>query len=198
LRVELDDGSTLDTERLALCAGPWMTQALADLGIPLRIQRNIQHWFEPADNRFALGNLPAFFADREDQPRRLYGIPDHGFGVKAAFHGYGDATTPETLDRDIHDDDVEPVRRALDRFLPGAAGRYLGGKACMYAFTPDEHFVIAPHPSDARIVIAGGFSGHGFKFAPVIGEIVTSLLVDGETPFDIGFLSPQRFARAAQ
>ena len=68
----------------------------------------------------------------------------------------------------------------------------------MYALTPDEHFVVTIHPSDERIVVAGGFSGHGFKFAPVIGEIVSSLLVDGGTRFDIGFLSSARFAKAAQ
>ena len=68
----------------------------------------------------------------------------------------------------------------------------------MYALTPDEHFVITIHPGDDRIVVAGGFSGHGFKFAPVVGEIVTGLLVEGGTRYDIGFLSHKRFAKAAQ
>jgi sarcosine oxidase len=196
LRLELGDGSTLEAARVAICTGPWITEVIGEIGVPLTIQRNVQHWFEPADGRFAIGKLPAFFADRDDQPCRLYGFPDHGFGIKAAFHGYGEHSTADELDREIHDYDVEPVRRALDNLLPGAAGRYLGGKACMYALTPDENFVVAPHPRDPRIVVVGGFSGHGFKFAAVIGEIVTGLLLDGGTPFDIGFLAPQRFARA--
>jgi sarcosine oxidase len=198
LRIELADGSTLDAARLALCTGPWMTQALREIGVPLTIQRNVQHWFEPIDDRFALGNLPSFFADRDDQPCRLYGFPDHGFGVKAAFHGYGEASSTDALDREIHEYDIEPVRRALEALLPGSAGRYLGGKACMYALTPDENFVITIHPNDERIVVAGGFSGHGFKFAPVVGEILTGLLVEGGTRFDIEFLSPKRFARTVQ
>jgi sarcosine oxidase len=184
LRVDLEDGSSLETARLAICSGPWIVPVLRELGVPLTIQRNVQHWFEPVDGRFALGNCPSFFADRDDQPTRLYGFPDHGYGVKAAFHGYGEQATTDSLDREIHEYDVEPVRRALDNLLPGAAGRYLGGKACMYALTPDEHFVVTIHPNDERIVVAGGFSGHGFKFAPVIGEIVS--------------LSHKRFAKAAQ
>jgi sarcosine oxidase len=198
LRVDLEDGTSLETARLAICSGPWIAPILRELGVPLTIQRNVQHWFEPAAGRFALANCPSFFADRDDQPTRMYGFPDHGYGVKAAFHGYGERTTTDSLDREVHEYDIEPVRRALNNLLPGAAGRYLGGKACMYALTPDEHFVVTIHPSDERIVVAGGFSGHGFKFAPVIGEIVSSLLVDGGTRFDIGFLSSARFAEAAQ
>jgi sarcosine oxidase len=198
LRVDFADGSSLETSRLAICSGPWIAPVLREIGVPLTIQRNVQHWFEPADGRFALGSCPSFFADRDDQPTRLYGFPDHGYGVKAAFHGYGERASTDSLDREIHDYDVEPVRRALDNLLPGAAGRYLGGKACMYALTPDEHFVVTIHPNDERIVVAGGFSGHGFKFAPVVGEIVTNLLVEGATRFDIGFLSHSRFAQAAQ
>jgi len=197
LRVECDDGQSVDAARLAICGGPWMTSVLRELGVPLHIQRNVQHWFAPAGDGFSLGRLPSFFADRGDQPSRLYGFPDHGAGVKAAFHGYGHETTPQSLDREIHREDVEPVRRALDALLPGAAARYLGGKACMYALTPDRHFVVATHPQDERIVVAGGFSGHGFKFAPAIGEIVSSLLFEGGTQFDIEFFSPTRFARVS-
>jgi sarcosine oxidase len=198
LLVDLEDGSSLETARLAICSGPWIAPILRELGVPLTIQRNVQHWFEPLDGRFALAGCPSFFSDRADQPTRLYGFPDHGYGVKAAFHGYGEQATTDSLDREIHEYDIEPVRRALDNLLPGAAGRYLGGKACMYALTPDEHFVVTTHPNDERIAVAGGFSGHGFKFAPVIGEIVTGLLVDGGTPFDIDFISHKRFAKDAQ
>jgi sarcosine oxidase len=198
LRVDLEDGSSLETARLAVCAGPWIVAVMREIGVPLTIQRNVQHWFELAGGGVTLGGCPSFFADRDDQPARLYGFPDHGYGVKAAFHGYGEPTSTESVDREIHDSDVEPVRRALDNLLPGAAGRYLGGKACMYSLTPDEHFVVTIHPHDERIVVAGGFSGHGFKFAPVIGEMVTDLLVDGATRFDIRFLSHKRFEKAAQ
>jgi glycine/D-amino acid oxidase-like deaminating enzyme len=105
-------------------------------------------------------------------------------------------TQPQRLDREIDDGrDVRPVAQALEEWMPGAAGAYLAGKACMYSLTPDRHFVIDTDPRDRRIVLCGGFSGHGFKFAPVVGEIAAQLALDGETPHDIAFLSLRRFAQ---
>jgi sarcosine oxidase/N-methyl-L-tryptophan oxidase len=77
--------------------------------------------------------------------------------------------------------------------MPGAAARYREGKACMYSLTPDRHFVVDRDPRDPRVIVCGGFSGHGFKFAPVIGEIASQLALDGGTPHDIAFLSLRRF-----
>jgi sarcosine oxidase len=76
--------------------------------------------------------------------------------------------------------------------MPGAAGSFLAGKACMYTLTPDEHFVIDVHPSEARIIIAGGFSGHGYKFCSVVGEAIADLALDGGTSLPIDFLSINR------
>jgi sarcosine oxidase len=177
--------------RVVVCAGAWLEDF--DLGVPLEIERNVQHWFRPAGQDFAIGRCPSFLIERDELAHPLYGFPDYGFGVKAAFHGSGNLTRAEQLDRQIREADIEPVRTALDRALPGAGGEYIEGKACMYALTPDRHFAISPHPSDGRIVIAGGFSGHGFKFVPVVTEIVAGMLA-GEAPvYDIGFLSAARF-----
>jgi glycine/D-amino acid oxidase-like deaminating enzyme len=141
--------------------------------------------------------MPAFFLDRLGQPAYLYGFPDFGDGVKAAFHGAGTATTVAELDRTIHDGEREAMRALLAAWMPGSAQSYGGGKVCMYSVTPDQHFVIAPLPGEARIVIAGGFSGHGFKFASVVGEIAGDLVAESGTRHDIAFLSPGRFASAA-
>ena len=89
-----------------------------------------------------------------------------------------------------------PIQTALATWVPGAGQTFLNAKACMYTLTPDEHFVIGRHPADADVIVAGGFSGHGFKFAPAVGEIVSDLLFDGASRFDVGFLSPDRFSRA--
>ncbi len=197
VRLALGDGSHVDAARVALCAGPWLASVAQDLGVSVEIQRNVQHWFEPAEPGLSEGSFPSFFCDRADLPGRLYGFPDSGFGVKAALHGYGVLSSAQTLDREVHESDVEPVRRSLEAVVPSAAGRHLGGKVCMYALTPDRHFIIAPHPHDDRVVVAGGFSGHGFKFSPVVGEIVCDLLTDKGPQFDIGFLSPKRFSEGA-
>lgn len=192
--VTLAGGERYTARTLALCMGPWFVHAAAALGVQLRVQRNVQAWFRPADARFALGTLPIFFVDRPDFPRQLYGFPDMGDGVKAAFHGYGETTTPEGLRRDVSDAEIARLRAALHDVLPGAAGALESSKVCMYALTPDEHFIIAPHPQSTNVVVAGGFSGHGFKFCSVVGEIVADLIERGESRHAIDFLSPKRFA----
>lgn len=195
IEVELEDGSTYMTRRLALCMGPWFEDAARAIGIPLAIERRVQHWFAPGTAGYGPDDIPTFLIDRDEQPSRMYGFPDLGDGLKAAFHGVGVVTHADDLDRVVAEADIAPVRRALEAWIPGSTARYLGGKVCMYSLTPDEHFVLGLYPGDPRIVLAGGFSGHGFKFASVIGEIITDLLADGATPHDIGFLSPARFER---
>jgi sarcosine oxidase len=197
VRVRLEDGSSYEAARLAICAGAWFPALGELLGTPIVVQRNVQHWFAPVPARFKMGTMPAFFLDRLGQPAYLYGFPDFGDGVKAAFHGAGTATTLAELDRTIHDDEREQMRALLAAWLPGCEQTYAGGKVCMYSMTPDEHFVIAPLPGEERIVIAGGFSGHGFKFASVVGELVGDLVAEGGTRHDIAFLSPHRFAGGA-
>lgn len=180
--------------RVVVCAGPWL-EAMG-LGIPLEIERNVQHWFRPENHSFDIGRCPAFLLERPQYTFPLYGFPNYGYGVKVAFHGSGQITHALDLDREVHEADLEPVREALDSILPGAAYDYRDGKACMYALTPDRHFVISPHPSEPRLIVVGGFSGHGFKFVPVVGEIVADLLEGGRPPYDLEFFSARRFASA--
>jgi sarcosine oxidase len=190
--LRLGDGSTVMAGRLALCAGPWAAHVARELGLPIRVQRNVQLWFEPLTRALRADRFPAFFIERAEWPAPLYGFPDFGDGVKAAFHSFGPTTGADALDREIYPSDIDPVRDALDDCLTGAAGSFRFGKACMYALTPDEHFILDRHPADNRIVIAAGFSGHGYKFASVIGEIVTELAFEGTTRHPIGFLSLAR------
>jgi glycine/D-amino acid oxidase-like deaminating enzyme len=89
--------------------------------------------------------------------------------------------------------DVEPLVGAMEEWMPGAAHTYREGKACMYTLTPDHQFVIDRHPVHQNLILCGGFSGHGFKFAPVVGEIAAELALENGTTKDIGFLSLARF-----
>jgi glycine/D-amino acid oxidase-like deaminating enzyme len=91
--------------------------------------------------------------------------------------------------------DVEPIMRAMEDWMPGAATSLRSAKPCLYTITPDGHFVVARHPEHPRLVLCGGFSGHGFKFAPVIGEIGADLALEQGTRHEIEFLSLQRFAQ---
>ena len=172
--------------QLVVTAGAWVGSLLADLELPFRIERQVLHWFD------ATGDAGQFTAEhcpihlwQFDGRRFFYGFPDLGNGVKAAFHHDGETTTIDSVRRAVAPEEVEAVRAALSRFLPDAAGPLLRSVVCVYTNTPDEHFWIDRHPKDRRVLVASPCSGHGFKFAPVIGEILADL-VEGKRPqFDL-------------
>ena len=194
--VTLHDGSKISARRLILSLGPWFKEVLEGLGVALRVQRNVQVWFTPATKAYQAPGFPAFLLDRAGLAAPLYGFPDFGDGVKLAFHGFGDLTTADELNRDIDPaPDIEPVKRATDDWMPGAAADFREAKPCMYSLTPDGNFVIDRHPQYSNVILCGGFSGHGFKFAPVIGEIAAELALDGGSHHEIDFLSLKRFAK---
>lgn len=195
--LHLSDGRTIEATRLVFCPGMWAGGLLAGLRLPLRVQRNVQVWFEPSTSQFDCGVFPTFFLERLELPAPLYGFPAIDGFVKAAFHGFGDQLDPERPDRRIRDRDVTLVRDALDEWIPGAAASYARGKVCMYTLTPDGNFIVDLYPDDPSVAIACGFSGHGYKFCPVIGEILSQLVLDGGTPFDIDFMRLARFAAPA-
>ncbi len=197
--VRLEDGTTVRSRALVLSLGPWFKDALEKLGVATRVQRNLQAWFTPATNDFAAGRFPPFLLDRKGLPSPLYGFPDFGDGVKAAFHAHGDLTDAAHLKREIDPErDIEPIVRAMEAWMPGAAATFRAAKPCPYTLTTDSHFVVDHHPEHPRLILCGGFSGHGFKFAPVIGEICADLSLENESQHEIGFLSLRRFAGSAE
>lgn len=196
--IVLDDGSSVHASRVVLTLGPWFGATLSEVGVPLQVQRNVQVWFEPSTQAYDLARFPVYLLDREGLPAPVYGFPDAGDGVKAAFHGLGPTTAPDDVDRSVDPArDIEPLAAVLEDWMPGAAGRVLDAKVCMYALTPDADFAIGLHPAHTNVVVCGGFSGHGFKFASVIGEIAADLALEGGTSLDIGFLSLRRFTRGS-
>jgi sarcosine oxidase len=197
VRVTLAGGAQAEAARLAICAGPWFARVAPDLGVPLRVERNVQFWFAPHDrDAVSPERLPIWCCERGGA-RMFYGFPDFGLGVKIAHHGSGVAADPDELDRTVRDDEIATAHDALASFVPAAAGPFLRAAPCMYTLTPDEHFVIGAHPRAPRVVVAGGFSGHGYKFAPVVGEIVAALLADGDPGFSLELFRPERFSAPA-
>lgn len=193
--IETAAGERIAAKALVLALGPWFTETLGALGVPIRVQRNVQAWFEPATSAYNAENFPAFLVDRKGLPAPLYGVPDFGEGVKAALHGFGDLTNAEQIERKIDTGrDIEPLVRAMQEWMPGATHALKSASVCMYSLTPDEHFVVDRHPEHPNLVLCGGFSGHGFKFAPVMGEVAAELALEGCSRHDIGFLSLSRFA----
>ncbi len=188
-------------DRLVVAPGAWAGELLFDLGVPFSVERYVQYWFDP------VGGTPAFLPDRHPiyiweagDKRQFYGFPAIDGpvnGVKVAFFRGGTPCTPETIDRTVHPDEVDRIRGYIRPRIPTLPGRLLQTTTCMYTNTPDQHFVIAHHPKDHRVTLACGFSGHGFKFVSVVGEIVADLAVDGSTRHPIGLFDPARLLTPA-
>ena len=205
LRWETGDGRVRVTtsrgryegRRLVLSAGPWMPQLIGDL-VPLTVERQMQHWFEPRDARaFAPERCP--IALLEYRPGRFfYTFPDLGDGVKAAVHHEGEITTPDAVRRTTTAEEDENVRALVARVLPDAAGELREARVCLYTDTPDDDFVLDRHPAHPEVVVLSPCSGHGFKFASAIGEIAAELALDGASRFDLTPFRIGRFGATAE
>ena len=159
-------------------------------------------WFQPPGgvDAFTSGKFPVYIWQRRD------GTTPYGFpaldgpegGVKIAFYrkALAEPCTPTNVDRRIRDDDVQEMRQAIREFLPALDGKLVQATTCLYTLTPDLNFVIGEHPRHAQVKIAAGFSGHGFKFCSVVGEILANLVTIGRAGHDIGLFDPKRFTKA--
>lgn len=197
VEVRTDKG-TYSASRLIVTAGPWTGQLLADLGLPLQVERNVMYWFQPRDAAmFAPDRLPVYIYEY-DPDRFIYGFPQVGRdGVKVAHHHSGEFCTPETIRRQVLPDEVRRMRDILSRTLPALNSDLLQAVTCMYTNTPDGHFVIDTHPRHPQVTLACGFSGHGFKFASVVGEVLAELAAYGHTRHPIELFRLGRFAATA-
>jgi monomeric sarcosine oxidase len=194
------DKRSIACGHVVVSMGPWLPStslaAVQSVSAKMHAIRQMQLWFAPPNATFAHGMFPVFiqFGRPERSEGTYYGMPPHqGNGVKVCRHGGGVTTTPDTIDRDVRDTDVEDVRGYMRRSLPALAEEPLTRSAvCMYTMTPDANFVVGR--VDERATILGGFSGHGFKMASVIGEIASELATKGKTTLDISLFDPARLS----
>lgn len=189
---------TYHAGHLVVSAGAWAGRLLRDLGIELKVTRQVLAWFWPRDPApFALGRFPCWFIETEP------GFGHYGFpmvpgqpGVKIALHKAASTIDPDALSENRFqpaEDELEALRQVFAEFIPDAAGRLMAARVCLYTNSPDSHFIIDRHPIHERVTIACGFSGHGFKFASVAGEILADLATEGRTRHPIAFLGLDRF-----
>jgi sarcosine oxidase len=180
--------------KLVLTAGPWATRLLAAWGTRLRVMRQVVLWFGPPHAAaFRRDVFPIYITDTSHG--YMYGLPmlDPN-GVKIAQHyGAPELTAPEQVDRHTSAEDETNVRRFLREHLPDADGPCNRRSVCIYTLTPDRHFILDVHPEYANVAVASGFSGHGFKFASVVGEILADLVEHGRTAHSIGMFRLTRF-----
>ena len=193
--------ASYSADRLVICPGPWAPQLLADLGISFTVERQVMYWFQPVSGAaaFAPERHPIWIHE-DPAGMQAYGFPaidGADGGAKVAFFRRGTVCTPDSIDREVHPEEIRCIADHLAGIIPDLPGRFLNAATCMYTNTADEHFVIATHPEHAHVTIACGFSGHGFKFVPVVGEVLADLAINGSTRHPIGLFDPERLRTAA-
>ena len=197
VRVTTSSGA-YEAGALVVSPGAWAPALVRDLELPLVVERQVMFWFDPAGGTapFEVGRFPIYIWETAGG-MQFYGFPAHdgpAGGAKVAILRLdGGATTPETIDRTVHEAEVERMRTVVRGRLEALDAPLLTAKTCMYTTTPDEHFVIGLHPEHPQVAVAAGFSGHGYKFASVVGEILAELAAEGRTRHDIDLFAPDRF-----
>jgi sarcosine oxidase len=196
VRVRTASG-TVHARRLVLAAGAWMASDLPGRHLPLTVARQVLFWLRPAGDpaRFAPAELPIWLWETREGPV-WYGFPDLGNGPKVARHHGGATTTADTVDRVVSKEEHAPLMAFLATAIPTLRGPVIETQVCLYTNTPDEHFLLDRHPDCASVLIASPCSGHGFKFAPTIGEILADLATGQAPGFDLAPFALSRFAEA--
>jgi sarcosine oxidase len=191
------DRTTVEAERLVLTTGAWSVgTARLPVG-SVHAVRQALAWFQPTrPELFVPQRMPVFNLILDDE--HFYGFPAHGIpGVKLGrYERQGESGDPDTISREATLADEAPLRAFAERYLPDGAGPTVALKTCLFELSPDEHFLVDVHPDAPGAIVAAGFSGHGYKFCSVIGEILADLALDGETRHDIGLFRLDRFGPA--
>ncbi|MNS14079.1 Monomeric sarcosine oxidase [compost metagenome] len=180
--------------QVILSAGAWFQTLEPFLSLKMKPVRKVVGWFQPSNTQFDAGRFPGFTLNTPEGG--FYGFPSlDGAGLKIGRHDGGLPWNPGEPIAPFGscEEDEGDLRRALDTYMPGASGTLNRGTVCKYELTPDEDFIIDRHPVHSNVLIAGGFSGHGFKFASVVGEILSDLATRGAASLDIGLFSISRF-----
>jgi sarcosine oxidase len=193
VRVATDAGP-IDAGTAIVTVGAWMSSLLPELSPQLRVTRQVTGWFAASNPKlFPAGTFPVFMI--ESRHGIHYGVPPHAdAALKVAKHHHRDqAVDPDGYDRTVSRDDETVIRAAIREYIPAADGPLIAAKTCLYTMTRDGDFLIDRLPGHGNIIIASACSGHGFKFAPVVGEILADLATAGGTRHDISRFLLSRF-----
>ncbi|MBM3847915.1 MAG: N-methyl-L-tryptophan oxidase [Verrucomicrobia bacterium] len=184
-------GQSFEAGRLILTPGPWASRMLPDIGVEFRVERQVLFWFQPTSGvrHFLPGRFPIYIWENAAglQPYGFPSLDGPRGGVKIAFFRIPDADRcdPDSVDRTHRRSDENLMRQVMREFLPSLEGPLLHSTVCLYTCTPDLHFRMGLHPRVPDLYFAAGFSGHGFKFCSVVGEILADLATKGTTRNDL-------------
>lgn len=199
IKTTVDD---YKTEKLVITAGAYINQLIDFINLELNVSRQLIAWVKPKSRKlFDLNSFPSWMIADDEYEGVFYGFPilsKQKFGgnelLKVAHHALGDVIEPSELQHFDPDIEKAKIESILKKYIPDAIGEIVSITACMYSNSTDEDFVIDFVPNtNENVVVATGFSGHGFKFVPVIGEILKDLALNGKTDYLIEFLNIDRF-----
>ncbi|MEP7258971.1 MAG: N-methyl-L-tryptophan oxidase [Flavitalea sp.] len=198
----ITDKAVYFCKKLVITAGAWTDKIIPKLRSELSVTRQTLAWMKPsAKELFELGTFPCWMMAPENKGGVYYGFPivpanqfDGPVGLKMAYHHPAGITDPDQVDRNISARDEEEIRAIVKNFFPSVGAAIAAMKTCLYTNTPDENFIIdfLPEQED-NVIVACGFSGHGFKFVSVVGEILSELAHEGKSKLPIDFLRLSRF-----
>ena len=177
-------------DQLILSAGPWMSELLRELKPSLSTDRQLLFWFDVAESpeQYQPDQFPIFIWEY-DKEKYIYGFPDLGDGLKVAKHYAGTSCDPNEIDREVHQHEIEEMHSIVEQHLPSAAGSYRSSAVCMYTNTPDYHFILDEHPEHPNLWVVSPCSGHGFKFAVLIGELLADFVQEKAVGFDLSLFN---------
>ena len=185
-------------ENLVICGGAWAYKLVPQVAGAAVPERQALIWLEPKRaDWFQLDSFPVWNGQVEEG--RYYGLPEFNPtgatpGMKLGrYHHLDETCDPDSLDRGLTAADEAILRSFAERYFPDGAGRTVDMVVCMFTNTPDEHFILDTLPDAPQVALAAGFSGHGFKMASVIGEVMADLAQTGETRHDIALHRLSRF-----
>ncbi|MEQ8301865.1 MAG: N-methyl-L-tryptophan oxidase [Cyclobacteriaceae bacterium] len=202
-KIQVDSSSgTFTCDKLIITAGGWASKVLPNLKVDLKVTKQMLAWISPKNwDLFSLGKFPCWILEDPERgsyygfpilPANQFGGP---IGLKLAHHFPGELSDPDKVNRNVTAGTEEDIRYALKKYLPLANHDILSLKSCLYTSSKDENFIIDHLPGyEKQVTIACGFSGHGFKFASAIGEVLADMAMNGKTELPIGFLGLQRFS----
>jgi len=197
------DKNVYQCNKLVITAGAWSGKMIPGFSSKIKVTRQFVAWIKTKNGKqFELNNFPCWMIGDDDKHGCYYGFPlldtkkfGDPAGLKMAHHFPSQITDPDNVNRETTQEDIENLKYCLDKYLPGIFDSVLHTKICLYGNSPDENFIIDKLPGyEENVSIACGFSGHGFKFISVVGEILADLAIEGKTNLPIGFLNAKRFS----
>jgi sarcosine oxidase len=196
------DKAVYHCNKLVITAGAWAGKMIPQVLDKIKVTRQFVAWIKTKDDKqFELNNFPCWMIADDDKHGCYYGFPlldtkrfGEPAGLKLAHHFPLQTADPDNVNRQTTNEDIENIKYCVNKYFQAGFESLLHSKVCLYANSPDENFIIDRLPGyEENVSIACGFSGHGFKFVPVVGEILADLAIGGKTNLPIEFLNAKRF-----